>query len=183
MRIGSGIFSGQKIKVPDGFDIRPTQTRIRQAIFNMLREKINETTVIDFFAGTGAFGLEALSNGAKQVVFVENKYAKLIYKNAEKLKIEKEKYKILKIDYELSFKFFKKMNIKADIIFLDPPYNKGYIKKFLQLLFNNDILIKGGLLVLEIHKNEYRENCEILKKKNIIKNKKYGDIYIIIIKE
>ena len=183
MRIGSGIFSGQKIKVPDGFDIRPTQTRVRQAIFNMLREKINETTVIDFFAGTGAFGLEALSNGAKQVIFVENKHGKLIHKNAEKLKIEKERYKILNQDYELSFKFLKKMDIKADIIFLDPPYNKGYIKKFLQLLFNNDILIKDGFLVMEIHKNEYKENFDILKNKNIVKDKKYGDIHIVIIKE
>ncbi len=181
MKISSGIFSGQKLFMPTSKNLRPTLTKIRQAIFNMIRSVIYDSTVIDFFAGTGAFGLEALSNGAKKVIFIEKKSKDIIYRNVKKLKIEEDKIRILNLDFTHAFEILEKLGLKADIIFSDPPYNKGYIKKFLKLFSISDILIKKGLLIMEIHKNEYKENEEILKNFEIIKEKKYGDIYILII--
>ncbi len=181
MKISSGIFSGQKLYIPNNKNIRPTLTKIRQAIFNMIRNRISDSVIIDFFAGTGAFGFEALSNGAKKIIFIEKKYKNIIYKNAEKLKIEKNKIIILGYDFIQACRILKKMNLKADIIFADPPYNKGFIKKILKLSILSDILVKGGFFIIEIHKDEYKENEELFKTFEIIKEKKYGDIYVLII--
>ncbi len=124
MKISSGVFSGQKLFMSAGKNLRPTMTKIRQAIFNMIRSVICNTTVIDFFAGTGAFGLEALSNGAKKVIFIEKKSKDIIYRNVKKLKIEEDKIKILNLDFVRAIKFLEKLDLKADIIFSDPPYNR-----------------------------------------------------------
>lgn len=181
MKLSSGIYSGQKLYTPKDSGMRPTLTKIRQAIFNMIRDRIQDSVIIDFFAGTGAFGLEALSNGAKKVIFVENKYKDIIYKNLSKLKIEKDRAMVLGYDFERAIKFLKKLNLKADIIFSDPPYNKGYIKKILKLFTLSDILIKNGLFILEIHRKEYDNSKDCFASFEIIKEKKYGDIFVLII--
>ncbi len=140
MRIISGKYKGRKIKALDIMDVRPTSDKVRGALFNILGEKIRNSSFLDLYAGSGAVGIEALSRGAKNVYFVEDdfKVFKLIQENIANLKI-KEDYEILK-DFPKQKKF--------DIIFLDPPYTKADIKD-LELINENNLLADNGIIIFE----------------------------------
>ncbi len=181
MRISSGEFSGTSIFSPKGMNARPTMAKARQAIFNMLRPVLPGSTIIDFFAGTGALGFEALSNGVANVVFVENKYTGIIHRNAAKLKIESGAYAVIKSDYRKAFGFFEKNGARADFIFADPPYNKGIVKNFLKMFGKSDILCKHGMAVVESHIKEADEISD-LPGLETEKKRKYGDTLIIMLK-
>jgi len=181
MKITSGLYKGIPISAPKGEDIRPTLAKTRSAIFNMLRPVINSTICLDFFAGTGAFGLEALSNGASKAVFIDTNHREAILKNTAKLKIPKTCFEIIKADYKDAMNIIKSNGIKADIVFADPPYNKGYIKNFLKLSYLNDNLL-NALIVIEMHRDERKECSEELKGWKIVKEKEYGETSVLIIK-
>ncbi len=92
LRIIGGEFRGRKLKVPAGKDVRPTSDRVREALFNLLSSMLSweELTVIDLYAGSGALGLEALSRGAKNAIFVEasRKHMKILLQNVELMSSE-----------------------------------------------------------------------------------------------
>ena len=180
MKITSGSYAGISISAPKGLDVRPTLGKIKQAVFNMIRLKTEGAACIDLFAGTGAYGLEALSNGAEKAIFVESVTGDLILKNCEKLRIPNNSFRILKCDYRKAIEKLVIEKIKADLIFADPPYNRGYINDTLDLIIRKDLLRSGGLLVLEIQSEELK-GCDFKNDSlKIIKNKKYGDKNIII---
>ena len=179
MKITSGKFSGISLFSPKGKTARPTLSKTRQAVFNMLRAVVPGSTCVDFFAGTGAFGFEALSNGAEKAVFVENRYKGIIYKNAKKLDLNSSDYYIIPDDYRKSFSILEKNRIKADIVFADPPYNKGFVRNFLKLLGKSDILNDNGTVIIEVHRDEMVKIEESPDFK-ALKQKKYGDTYIVI---
>ncbi len=181
MRISSGKFSGISIFSPKGMKARPTLAKTRQAIFNMLRPVLRGSTIIDFFAGTGALGLEALSNGASNVIFVDNKYKEIIHRNAAKLKIESSAYAVIKSNYRKAFGLLEKNGIRADFIFADPPYNKGIVKNFLKMAGKSDILCKRGKVIVEAHIKEADE-ISGLPGLETEKRKKYGDTFILMLK-
>ena len=135
MRIISGKYKGL---VLEGFTIdgtRPTMDRVKESLFAMLNTNIEDSICLDLFAGSGNLGLEALSNGAKEVYFIDhNKIAiKTILKNLEKAKINHPEW-VLKMDFLEALNYFHKQNKKFDIIFLDPPYKEDYINKTLKIL-------------------------------------------------
>lgn len=180
MRISSGKFKGIPLFCPDT-ETRPTLIKIRQAVFNILRPVINNCIFIDLFAGTGAFGYEAISNGAAKVYFIDKDNFRFLKKNADKLKLEKNFYKIISADYRTAIKLLKKNKVRADIIFADPPYNKGYVAQLLKNDIIKDIIVPNGIFIIEIYKKE-RENIQSLQKYwEIDKEKKYGDIYILFL--
>jgi 16S rRNA (guanine966-N2)-methyltransferase len=129
MHITSGKYKNKRINVPTG-EIRPTQGILRMAIFNFLDDFLKDASVLDLFAGTGAFGIEALSRGARKVVFVDitEKAVLTIKANIEPLGI-KDATAVYKMD-ALTFlvKSIRKHR-KFDIIFIDPPYSKLYKMK------------------------------------------------------
>jgi 16S rRNA (guanine966-N2)-methyltransferase len=131
VRIVGGEAKGRVLKVVKS--IRPTQEKVRGVLFNVLREEVVGVRFYDLFAGTGACGIEALSRGAEEAIFIEKskKMAKIIEKNLKTLQ-----YTVKgKIWVKDVFKVLNKIEFsKEDIIFADPPYNKGYIKKLLKLL-------------------------------------------------
>lgn len=159
MRIISGIARGRKLVTPPQKDnsIRPTADRAREALFNILGDRIKKSQVLDLFAGTGALGLEALSRGAQKVVFVDNGLLSLniITKNTSLFPLEGQQndtFFIIKDNLQ-SPSFLKKLplgiNPRFDIIFADPPYEKDLSISILQFINNNQLLIPNGLLIIE----------------------------------
>ncbi len=159
MQIISGKYKGLRLK---GFQIektRPTTSRVRESLFAMLNPYLNGASVLDLFAGTGALGIEALSNGAASCLFVE-KNVKMVNELKKNLTKVEEPYIIVSGD-------FKKVVGHFDLIFLDPPYQSDYIKQALLLINKKDLLSKNGIVVCEYQlKNFDITNYKIIKEKN-----------------
>ena len=183
MRITSGQFKGIPVFSPPGMDVRPTLARTRQAVFNMLRPYIDGTTVADIFSGTGALGFEALSNGAAFVYFLDISHGDYIAGNAAKLKVDGSKYRFIKGDFLKGLDALEALNVKADIIFADPPYNRGFVRKLLDAAALKGILNDGGLFVAEIHCLEKKEIEAFLNGWTIIKEKEYGETWVVLFKK
>jgi len=185
MRIIAGIFRGKKIIQPKNDKTRPLKDLVKESIFNILHHsnklniKLENSIVLDLFAGVGSFGLECLSRGAGFVTFVENYKEVLIIlnKNLKNLKLINN-YEILEKDILNNFDFnsFKK---KFDIIFLDPPYKEKNIFEIINKIIDQNILNKNGLIIIHRHKNEIDKLPEKLK---VVEEKKYGIAKIIFAK-
>jgi len=145
VRIISGIARGIKLETLPGKDVRPTSDRAKEAFFNIIAERLPESRFADVFAGSGSMGCEALSRGAERVVFVEASLQcrKIIKKNIHKIRTYSE-YKVYG-----DFRGCIRLLEKQDIVFLDPPYNKGLGIECLELISKYDILTCGGIVVYE----------------------------------
>ena len=184
MRIISGSFKGKKILEPKDIKTRPLKDLAKESIFNIINHsnkfKINlkSSNVLDLFSGVGSFGIECLSRGVNQVIFIENydKVLSILKKNLDNLKIVKN-YKIFELNIVDGIEF-KNFNIKFDIIFLDPPFKDKNLKNILSNILNTDILKKGGIVIVHRHKNEKDSFPKGLK---IIEQKKYGLSKIIFL--
>ncbi len=184
MRIITGSARGTKLLSNDGFDIRPTSERAKEALFSAIQFDIKDKDVLDLFAGTGQLALEALSRGAKHAVLVDSSRESLdlLNKNAEKTHL-KEKCDILASDY-MSYLSSTK-DRKFDIIFLDPPYKKDIIPKVLEKLCENNMLSPSTIIICESENSESSlfGDDEILKSKfRVVKSSKYSIPYITILK-
>lgn len=172
MNITGGKFRGRKITTVKSNDVRPTSSKIRASIFNMLSSmgvEIEEIVFLDLFAGSGIMGLEALSRGAKKTVFIEKNPAtyNLIKKNLSSFDANCE---VFSTD---ALKFLDKTEQKFDIIFIDPPYQAGLYDEILIKAPKN--LIAEGLLIIEAPL-EYTLSGTM----NILKHKVYGGTQIFI---
>ena len=156
MRVISGKYKGRKIIVESKSDYRPTLTRIREDIFNLLLHNndlnidLNEVILCDLFAGTGSIGIEALSRGVKKVIFND------IEKNHTN-KIEKFLKEINEINYEITnFDPYKqKIDIlnNCNVIYIDPPYKHGFEliqKKILMNVQSNILVILESSSLIDI---------------------------------
>jgi 16S rRNA (guanine966-N2)-methyltransferase len=148
VRINAGVWRSRLLKFPDVEGLRPTPERVRITVFNWLGQDLTGKTCLDLFAGTGAFGFEALSRNAKSVTMIENSNQafKSLIQNQQLLKAEncqilnQDALQFLTNNLELSRQ-------KFDIIFCDPPYNKAWIDKLLPIL--NQHLAENGLVYAE----------------------------------
>ena len=152
MKILSGIYGGIKIDTAKDVAYRPTKSRVRKSIFDVI-SPFGFSSVLDLFSGTGILGFESISRGASAVTFVEKdaKSIRLLYQN--KKKFEGVPINIIKNKVEL---FLNNTNDSFDLIFADPPYDKiDY-----DWLFNSCIkkLSKNGKLVVEMKKNNFLYN-------------------------
>ena len=186
MRIISGLFKGRGLTAPNGLTIRPTPDKVKGAIFNIIGERIIESSFLDLFAGTGAIGIEALSRGAREVIFVDNsiKAINIIKENLQKIYdlrftiydlksyAPKSKISIIKGD---AVEFIKKTGQQFDFIFLDPPYKSDLGEGALIEISRRNILKENGEVIWEhYYKTEYRrQNTEDrIKLKRTVR---YGD--------
>ncbi|MDP3789817.1 MAG: 16S rRNA (guanine(966)-N(2))-methyltransferase RsmD [Candidatus Omnitrophota bacterium] len=156
MRIIGGKYRSRLIRSPKDAEVRPTKDRIREALFNIITEYIGGADVLDIFAGSGAFGIEAISRGAESAIFVDNEKACVaaIEENLKMLEIESSKAEVIRMD---AFKAIDKLcneGKKFDIILLDPPYYKDIAKKCLIKLGERDILRPRCIIVVEHHKKD-----------------------------
>lgn len=177
MRIIAGDAKGRILFTPKNLDVRPTGDKIKESIFSMIDSYIEDSVVIDLFAGTGNLGLEAISRGAREAYFIDNNYTSLniVKKNIEITGYIKESH-VIYANYE---KAIKDMNTKANIIFVDPPYNKGHIKNSIKLISYYEILSDKGIIVIEHSINEMYDETPGLE---LIKSKKYGITMISILR-
>ena len=150
IRIISGKFRKTPLLLPDPKTTRPTSDRVREAIFNMLAHScdvdLDGAIVLDVFAGSGAMGLEALSRGAANVVFLEKnrEVLKILQANIHKLKVESES-EILKNDIEA----IQIATHPMDLVFMDPPYNQNLENRALHLLKERGWIGKDTLVCIE----------------------------------
>ena len=150
MRIITGKARGLHLNVPKNYDVRPTADRVKESLFNIIGSKIVDAAVLDLFAGSGNLGLESWSRGAQLVQFVDNSRVslRLTESNIQKCRAEAE-CKVLKHDAEAAVDLLYKQGQRFDLVFVDPPYNKGWVQKILVKLEKNPILAESGWLVAE----------------------------------
>ena len=178
MRIISGKYKGRNILGYNIIGTRPTMDRVRESLFAMIQNKVKNSVCLDLFAGSGSLGFEALSNGALKCYFVDTniKVINTLKKNYNNSKIEEECY-FINNDYLKALQQFKRQGIKFDIIFLDPPYDDNLITPTLKSIYELDLLSDEGIIICEYEKEKIAFNYEV------IKEKKYGDKYITILKK
>ncbi len=181
MRIIGGEYRSRLIDMPKGVEIRPTQDRTREAIFNVLGN-ISGMAVLDLFAGSGAFGMESLSRGAAHATFVENnvRCMQTIEKNLESLGIQPGRYDIIKASALRAVYSLEAGGVKYDIVFMDPPYHKDLAKNCLINLDSCDILSQFATVVVERYK---RDDLDLdLERLVLDKERNYGDTVITFLK-
>tara|TARA_B100001123_G_scaffold150842_2_gene174452 strand:+ start:255 stop:818 length:564 start_codon:yes stop_codon:yes gene_type:complete len=178
MRIISGNFKNKKLFQPNDSHTRPLKDLVKESIFNIIEHsklvkfKIENSKVLDLFSGSGSFGLECISRGAKKVLFCENyiPVTKILNKNISKLKCKentdiyvKDVFKLLNDESFLINKF--------QIIFLDPPFKEKKIEELLKNLNKSNILDKEGIIIL--HRNKKYKDV-LPQKFKVILEKSYG---------
>jgi len=151
MRVTGGIGKGRKLKVPAGSRVRPTSDKVKQALFNILGQKVEGALFLDLFAGIGGIGIEALSRGAGRVVFVDDSRdsLKIIKKNVEQTAFT-ERAQVVASKAET---FLKKTSEQFDIVFLDPPYSLA-LEPLLNGLAESGILKPDSVVIAEHFKKQ-----------------------------
>ena len=177
MKVISGTLKGRTIK---GFEIvgtRPTMDRVKESLFAMIQDYIEDSKVLDLFSGSGNLGIEAISNGAKRVCFNDiNKIAvKTIRTNLEAFGVI-DKAIITCMDYKT---YLKETKDAFDIIFLDPPYKDKVLNEIIETIIKKNLIKENGLIVCEVSE-DYLDDFSTLER---IKQRRYGDKEIIIYKK
>lgn len=153
MRIIAGIYRGKKLLSPASEKVRPTSDRAREAIFNILYSKLpvslSEINLLDIFAGSGAFALEAVSRGVKKVGMIDLDTRDLL-KNVALFPNEKDKIQVMK----LNAANLPQASVRYDVLFMDAPYNKGLSEKALRQLAEKGWLKDGALCIVEVERSE-----------------------------
>ena len=144
MRVITGTARGHRLKTPENYDIRPTTDNVKESVFNIIQFDIEGRRVLDLFAGTGQLGIECLSRGAAEAVFIDE--------NTAAVKIVKENLKtcgftaaVLQQD---ALGYLRHCG-KFDLIFVDPPYDSGLYESVLETINSVDILSDGGIILCE----------------------------------
>ena len=155
MRVIAGTYRSRILKSLKGLALRPTSDRLRETLFNVLGSGVNKARFLDLFAGTGAIGIEALSRGAAEVVFIENHppAATLIRRNLESLGI-RSGTTVLPTDALRGLEMLASRNkgaaVRFDYVFLDPPYAAAEdYARVLEFLGTSDLVASGGIVVAE----------------------------------
>jgi 16S rRNA (guanine966-N2)-methyltransferase len=147
VRIIAGAWRGRRIHFPDMPGLRPTPDRVRETLFNWLQHSITGSRCLDLFAGSGALGLEALSRGAKEAVFVEQFPAAARVLQEQLVRLGGAgKARILQMG---AARFLRTPGAPFDVVFLDPPFGKDALVEYIPLLDAGNWLNAGGLIYLE----------------------------------
>ena len=151
MRVVAGKYRSRVLKTLRGLRLRPTSDRLRETLFNILGPTIEGSTFVDVYAGTGAVGIEALSRGAREAIFIEKHAAAahLVRRNLESLGIGAEA-DLLVADAVRGLQLLVARRSHANFIFLDPPYaNEEEYERALDFLDRAPLLTPGGLIIVE----------------------------------
>lgn len=178
MRIISGKLKGKKLFLPKDKNTRPLKDLVKVSIFNLLdhskkiNKKLENSSILDLFSGSGSFGLECLSRGSKIVYFFENyiEAIRILEKNLSLFKNEKN-FKLFKNDCFEFFNSNQKLNKKFDIVFLDPPYKETRINELIEKIIESKILNTDGVIIIHRHK---KDKIEITNKIQIFDVRNYG---------
>lgn len=160
MRVIAGSARRLTLKTIEGMDTRPTTDRIKETLFNMIHNDIYGCTFLDLFSGSGAIGIEALSRGAKEAVFVEKnpKAADCIRENLKAARLV-DRAVLLNCDILDALRRLENRKEAFDFIFMDPPYNHLWEKEVLTCLAHSSLLKEETLIITEASKET---GCEYL---------------------
>lgn len=175
MRIISGECRGRKLVPIEGRDIRPTADRVREALFNIIGPAIRGMRVLDLFAGTGALGLEALSRGAADAVFIDQaqESCRVIRENIRRCRMEARSQVICQ---DLLSARFSNLSGPFDLVFIDPPYRKGYAEQVLDQKDFTMLLTEDSIVIVE---QDHKETlAPSLNRLDIYRQKKYSKTFI-----
>lgn len=147
MRVITGSARGVRLLTPNGLNTRPTAERVKEAVFSIVQFEIEGRSVLDLFAGTGQMGIEALSRGARDAVFVDasRDAANLVRENLKRARLSNQA-QVVQSDY---WTYLSTCHRQFDLIFLDPPYAEDFLEKSLQKISEIDILTDGGIIICE----------------------------------
>lgn len=161
MRVISGKARGTKLNSIDDIATRPTLDRVKESLFNIIQNKIENSIVLDLFAGSGAIGIECISRGATQVYFCEKSHfaSKMIYQNLEKTRFLDESI-VIEEDYKKCLKMLKEKGVSFNIIYIDPPYKQDLAIDSVKRIISLDLLKKEGIIIIETD-DEARELKEL----------------------
>ena len=172
MRVISGKAKGRRLKTLKGTTTRPTTDRVKENLFNIIAPRLPEARFLDLFAGSGAIGIEALSRGAVEVVFVEkNRQASAVIR--ENLALTRLDGDVLTMDVSQAIERLGKKGHSFDLIFLDPPYDQGFVEITVAQIAQSKLLADNGLLVAEYGKKE--EIITPLWNLHLVRQQIYGD--------
>ena len=180
MKVISGLYKGRII---EGFDMdgtRPTMERVKESLFAIIQNNLEDAIVLDLFSGSGNLGIEALSEGAKYAYLVDynSKAVNTIKRNLDTIGITNAE--VINMDYLKALDYLKNKEVKFDLIFLDPPYQTSFIEKSIESIAKNNLLKDDGLIICEsdsLDRIVYNDNYKI------VKDKKYGDKWVVILKQ
>lgn len=150
MRVIAGAAKGRKLQTIEGLSTRPTTDRIKETLFNIIAFDLPECNFLDLFSGSGAIGIEALSRGATQAVFVDHnaQCQQVIRENLLHTKLDKQA-RVLGIEVPKALEQLAKEKAVFDIVFLDPPYESGLIEPTLLKIVQGGLLNKDGYIIVE----------------------------------
>lgn len=187
MKISGGRLKGRNIAVKSKLgrkcrSLRPTSSKVREAIFNILRESVIDSVFLDLYAGTGAVGMEALSRGAGTVFFVESDFesADKIQKTLNDIGMA-EKANVIRKKASDFVNAAEQNSMKFDILFLDPPYYSNELENMLCLISEKRLVNDNGIILAE-HSSKTNlplETGDIIQKKNY----KYGDTMLTLFRK
>ena len=165
MRVTGGRYAGRQLIVPKGPRIRPTQDQVRQALFNILGDRVEGARVLDLFSGSGALGIEALSRGAAHVTFVDRSGFSIRAIEANLRALVRTagggQVSLIRADAVTTIQKLAKQEAIFDLIFMDPPYSLDLARKTLMELSRCAIVSKVGWVVAEHNKRDpLPENLE-----------------------
>ena len=150
MRVIAGSARRLLLKTVEGLDTRPTQDRIKETLFNMINNDVYGAVFLDLFAGSGGIGIEALSRGAKEAVFIDNgsRQVACIRDNLKTTRLE-DKATVLNSDVISGLKMLERNGKKFDLIFMDPPYNHELEKHVMETLKDSSLIDEDTLFIVE----------------------------------
>ncbi|MFB0526629.1 MAG: 16S rRNA (guanine(966)-N(2))-methyltransferase RsmD [bacterium] len=175
MRIIAGSLRGKKIKSLPGLATRPLLGRIKKSLFDILGDRVVDASFLDLYAGTGSVGIEALSRGARYVLFVEKetRLTRLIKENLRKCALEKTA-EVVEIDILSYVKAGRKFSLleKFDLIFAGPPYKLNLTRDTLDIILDSNLLKKNGWVICQHHfKEKVPEKKGVL---SLFRKERYG---------
>ncbi|WP_339033876.1 MULTISPECIES: 16S rRNA (guanine(966)-N(2))-methyltransferase RsmD [unclassified Spiroplasma] len=182
MKVISGRFRGRKLVTLDGMNTRPTITRVKEDMFNVLNNYFifDNKICLDLFGGSGALSLEALSRGIK-FAFVNDHYKpalEIIKKNFTGL--NSEEYELFNFDYKKMLSYLTSINKSVDLIFFDPPFAKvEYYTEFFKYISENQLLNNYGILIME---SELKLDVREMSTLNLLKYKDFKNKHLYILR-
>ena len=147
MRVITGTARGRVLRTLEGEDVRPTTDRVKEAVFSIIQFEIEGRRVLDLFAGSGQLGIEALSRGAREAVFVDARRdaCQVVRENLSKTRLA-ERAQVVQMDY---LSYLGTGRGRFDLVFLDPPYAEVFLENALKRISEIDILTDGGIIICE----------------------------------
>lgn len=179
MRITGGEAGGRTLLVPKDGELRPTQDRVREALFNILAPEIADAEFLDLFAGSGSVGIEALSRGAKRATFVESdrRHAETLKRNLETLGVHSRAEVVVRDAYRWIESY---SGAGWTMVFADPPYalgEKAGYAKTLSTLAERGVARKEGLFIAEMTSAQAAESADGWE---MLRDRVYGKTRIVI---